>query len=172
MSNFTAVKLIPAAVVFILAFIVDAEAGSANQNVNVSANVNNNCKFSNPVTIDFGAYDPINVNLTAPLDTTGSVDISCTKGATAAITIDQGQNYSSGRRFVGDVNTSSYLYYELYTDTGRSTVWDTSVGGTVSYVSTSKAPTSLTIYGRIPAGQSVDGTNYLYSDVVTVTATF
>ncbi len=172
MRHLTAVKFIPVAVVFILSFIIQAEAGTTNQNVNISATVNANCKFSNPVSIDFGNYDPISTNLTAPLDTSGSVDISCTKGVTAALTIDQGQNYSSGRRFQGDVNTSSYLSYELYTSAARSTVWDSSVGGTVTYVSSTKTKTTETIYGRIPAGQTVDGSNYLYSDVVTVTATF
>ncbi len=162
--------LVPTAAVFMSGFITNAIAGTTTQAVNVTANVNANCKMSNPSDVAFGNYDPTDVNYTANLDATGSFSIACTKGVTAALTINQGTHYSSARRMIGGTIATTFLTYELYTTAGRSTVWDATVGGTVSYVASSSSKTTQTIYGRIPGGQDVEA--QAYSDTVTVTATF
>lgn len=162
--------LVPTAVVFMSGAISNAVAATTTQAVNISANVNANCKMSNPQAVAFGNYDPTDVNYTANLDSTGSFDIACTKGVTAALTINNGTHYSSARRMIGGTIATTFLTYELYTTAGRTTVWDATVGGTVSYVAASSTKTTQTIYGRVPGGQDVEA--QAYSDTVTVTATF
>ena len=55
---------------------------SATASLTVSASVSKNCTITTaPVT--FGAYDPVTANATAPLDATGTVTVTCTKGAVA-----------------------------------------------------------------------------------------
>jgi spore coat protein U-like protein len=163
--------LVPTAAVFMSGIISNAIAGTTTQAVNVTANVNANCKMSSPSDVAFGNYDPTDANYTANLDATGSFQIACTKGVTAALTINNGANYSSpNRRMIGGTINTTFLTYQLYTTAGRSTVWDATVGGTVSYVASSSSKTTQTIYGRIPGGQDVEA--QAYSDTVTVTATF
>lgn len=163
--------LIPTAAVFMSGMLSNAIAGTATQTINVTANVNANCKLSNAVAVAFGTYDPVDVNYSTDLQATGSFDIRCTKGVTAALTINNGNNYSSpNRRMVGGTDSGVFLNYQLYTTAGRTTVWDTSVGGTVSYTATNSSNTTQSIYGTVPAGQNVSA--QAYSDTVTVTATF
>lgn len=122
-------------------------------------------------TLIFGNYDPVEENRTLPLDGTGSFTIRCAKGVSATIAIGPGLNsaYASGTSRAMEAG-GNYLSYELYTSASRSTVWDT--GNTVAHASTSKNATStVTIWGRIPAGQHVPG-NMVYSDTATITATF
>ena len=76
-----------------------------------------------------------------------------------------GANNSGGRRMT---NGSDFLSYEIYTDSTRSTVWNTS--NTVSYTPASKAAASLDVYGRVPGGQDVAVGNY--SDTVLATINF
>ncbi len=163
--------LVPTAAVIMSGMISNAIAGTTTQNINVSANVNANCKMSNPSDVAFGNYDPTDANYTANLDATGSFQIACTKGVTAALTINNGSNFSTpNRRMIGATVNTVFLNYQLYTTAGRSTIWDATVGGTVSYVASSSSKTTQTIYGRIPGGQDVSA--QAYSDTVTVTATF
>jgi spore coat protein U-like protein len=163
--------LIPTAAVFMSGLVSTAIAGTATQTISVTANVNANCKLSNPVAVAFGNYDPIDVNYSTDLLASGSFDIRCTKGVTAALTINNGNNFSSpNRRMIGGTNNSIFLNYQLYTTSGRTTVWDSSVGGTVSYTAANSNNTTETIYGTVPSGQNVSA--QAYSDTVTVTATF
>src|SRR5438128_1650300 len=68
-----------------------ALAGSATSNFSVTASVANNCTIST-TAIGFGAYDPIVANATTPLDSTGSVTITCTKGAATTLSLNAGNN--------------------------------------------------------------------------------
>jgi spore coat protein U-like protein len=64
------------------------------------------------------------------------------------------------------------LTYELYSDAAGGTVWGSGSGGsTVAYNAANSAPTTLTVFGRIPAGQNNAGVG-AYADTVTVTVTF
>ncbi|HTM63436.1 MAG TPA: spore coat U domain-containing protein [Gammaproteobacteria bacterium] len=151
--------------------VSNLRAGNSSATVQVSAVVASNCKL-NSGEVQFGTYDPADVNAVSALNAAGSVQISCTKNTTATISIDQGQYASqatSTSRAMKSQDGSSYLSYDLYLDAGYSTVWNTVNQET--YTSTGGiTPTSIAIYGKVPANQDViDGQ---YNDVVTVTATF
>jgi spore coat protein U-like protein len=69
-------------------------------------------------------------------------------------------------------NGANLLNYAVYTDSARSTVWgDGGAGATATIDGTgSGTAQSTTIYGRIPAGQTVPAGSY--SDTVNVTVTY
>jgi spore coat protein U-like protein len=66
---------------------------------------------------------------------------------------------------------SERLYYNLYLDPGRSTVWGDGTGGTGQY-SVSKTKNdwlnlNIPVYGRVPPAQDVAPGSY--SDLIVVT---
>jgi len=66
--------------------------------------------------------------------------------------------------------TSNYVQYELYSDSARSQRWGNTLDiDTVNNTGTGSSQ-SLTVYGRVPAPQSVPSGDY--SDTVTVTITY
>ncbi len=64
------------------------------------------------------------------------------------------------------------MTYQLYSDSGRTTVWGSTSGGATLAVAapTSKAATTYTVYGRITGGQDVAAGNY--GDTVVATVNF
>ena len=142
----------------------DVNAATQTSSFTVSASVTANCTIS-AAALAFGAYDPVVANASANLDQTSTITVACTKGTSASVSLDSGVNYSSGRRMKAG---SNYLGYEMYSDSGRSTVWDST--NTVAYNAASKSSTDLTVYGRVAAGQDVPAGSY--SDTVVATITF
>lgn len=149
---------------------VPALSGTMTSSVAAMAEVTASCQM-NGGTLDFGAYDPVSANAASPLSGQGSFSIVCTKGTTAVISINTGQNGSHATGTTRAMSSGSgYLSYELYTAANLSTVWSGS--NTVQYLSTSKnATNTISVWGQIPAGQNVPG-GVVYNDVVTVTASF
>jgi spore coat protein U-like protein len=160
--------------VFALVGATSHAAGTATQNLAVTANVPTNCLIAT-TALGFGAYDPIQANASSNLDASGGkVTVTCTKGSTPVITLGQGANADSGSTDAAPLrrmaNGSDYLSYSLYTDAGRTTVW----GNTAATGYTVSSPTGtaqdVTVYGRISGGQNVPFGNY--SDTVVATVTF
>jgi spore coat protein U-like protein len=153
-------------------------AGTSPQTTNlaVSANVAGSCTITGTTALAFGAYDPADVNFAANLDATGSVTVRCTRGTVASVNLGQGLNAAAGstcvtpQRRMSDGGTER-LGYALYQDAARSTVWGCDTTNDQSYTSAGpSAPTTLTVYGRIPGGQ--DAAPGSYSDTVVVTVSF
>ncbi len=148
-----------------------AYGGTTSQNMSVTASVSNNCTLSTP-TFAFGSYDPIGTNASTPLDATADLTVTCTQGASTTITMDQGSNADTGSTAASPLRRlktgSEYLSYNLYTDSGRTTVWNGTTGA--SYTGTGSS-TSVTVYGRISSGQTSANAGS-YSDTVAVTITF
>jgi spore coat protein U-like protein len=150
-----------------------AHAGSASQNLSVTASVADNCVLSTSA-VAFGAYDPVSANASTDLDGTGSVSVTCTSGASATIKLGQGNNADTGStdsapaRRLADAGTN-YLSYQLYSDSGRTTVWGNDAGTGVSHTGTGTAAT-LTVFGAITKAQNVPTGSY--SDMVVATVSF
>ena len=142
-------------------------AATATANVTVSATVASNCTITGGA-LAFGSYDPLVTNASDAKDGSGTFTVACTKGA-VGVTIDlgQGQNYAGGRRMIAG---SDAVTYQLYSDSGRTTVWGSTSGGSTLAVSapTSKAPVTYTVYGRITGGQDVPAGSYADTVVATV----
>lgn len=153
-----------------------AFATSNTQGLTVNGSVTQSCTtLSSAQTLSFGAYD-FQANATTP-DDAGPVSYTtqCTKGSSVAFSVNGGANYAhtSGTRAMKSNGTSDYLNYALYSDANHGTPWafdSTSGAGTngPTLNPTSNTQTlTLTIYGRIPAGQDV-AVAADYTDAVTV----
>src|SRR5207245_1316586 len=114
----------------------------------VNATVLSECTVST-ASVNFGAYDPVAANAATPLDSTGTVNVYCTTGTLATVSLDLGTHASgTTRRMLA--GAANFLTYEIYRDAARSIVWNTV--NTDSGTSTSKfTPINggFTAYGRI-----------------------
>ena len=120
--------------------------------------------------MNFGAYDPVAANATAPLDGIGTVTVTCTKGAPAKVGLNPGSNAQGTTRRMSR-GAAAYLTYELYKDTGRATVWgDTADTALDIPAAPNRNPRNFTVYGRVAAAQ--DATVGNYTDTVVATVNF
>ncbi len=144
-------------------------SGLVQQYFTINATVPAECTVST-TPVNFGSYDPVVANATTPLDSTGSVNVYCTKGTVATVALDSGSHASgTTRRMLG--SAGDLLRYELYRDAGRSVIWNTT--NTDSGASASKNTpinAGFIAYGRIPAGQDVGIGSY--NDTVLVTVNY
>jgi spore coat protein U-like protein len=145
-----------------------ASAAAATANLTVSATVTNNCTIST-AALGFGSYDPVSANAASNLDGTGRVSVACTKGATATIGLGGGSNAAGTARRMSD-GSGNYLTYELFSDSGRSTVWNTGAGVLSPVAAPSKVARDFTVYGRIGSNQDVPAGTY--GDTVVATVNF
>jgi spore coat protein U-like protein len=152
-----------------------ASAGSQAGTVRVSTSVSPSCTIGT-AAIAFSPYDPVNANATVADDQTGDIVVRCTKGTTG-ITIDLGNGaHNSGqqRRMVNLTSTSTFVNYEVYKETGRTTVWGAGDGGTVRAgpdMDGTGSFVAVTMYGRIPPGQ-LSAIAGAYSDTLVSTINF
>lgn len=166
---------LPVLALFVLLSAAPAFAGSAAANITVQASVNTNCTIG-AGSLLFGTYDPAVANETSPLDAQGSFNIRCTRGTAATIDLGPGANYSgTTRRMSGG---GAFLAYELYRDAGRTSTWGTGAGnnlnpyqGEPGNVAPNSGTRSVSVYGRVPAGQ-IDAISGPYTDTVVATINF
>jgi spore coat protein U-like protein len=161
--------LVAASAVFgALVIAQPAAAQSASDSFPVQATVVANCNIDTPNTLQFGNYDPAVANALTDLDADTDIDVRCTKNSVGVtVELDLGLNDNAGQRRMTD--GTEFLDYDLFQDGGRVTPWATG-GDAASYSPTTSAWVSLTVYGRVPAGQDVGvGT---YDDTVTATINF
>ncbi|MGB8294838.1 MAG: spore coat U domain-containing protein [Polyangia bacterium] len=152
-----------------------ASAASQASTVQVSTSVSPSCTIGT-AAIAFAPYDPVNANATVADDQTGDIVIRCTKGTTG-ITIDLGNgahNTGQQRRMVDLTSTSTFINYEVYKETGRSSVWGAGDGGTVrtgADLNGTGNVVAVTMYGRIPPAQ-LSAIAGAYSDTLVSTINF
>jgi spore coat protein U-like protein len=129
-----------------------------------SASVLANCMVA-ATNIGFGSQGL----LTANIDQTGTVSVTCTSGTTYNVGLGDGQQNAgpSGRAMALGANK---VAYGLYRDGARSQVWGNTIGtNTVGGAGTGAAQ-NFTVYARVaPQTTPPAGT---YSDVVVVTITY
>ena len=148
--------LIGAAAIALIAVAPAAFAATQNGTLTVTASVAANCTIS-AATLGFGAYDPVVANTTNPLDGSTTMSVACTKGVTPKIT-----TATAGSTIT---NGTDNLNYSLFSNSTRTTDF---AGGFDLPTATSKAPQTLTIYGRIPGAQDVSAGAYTGTISVTV----
>lgn len=114
-------------------------------------------------SINFGNYDTVVANETTPLDATAPIDVRCTAGATATVTLGTGMNPSGGVRRLMSAS-GLFLNYNVFTDAARASVWDnvTVKSGTAVSMNTPVAlnPGGSVLFGRVFAGQDVPAGTY------------
>lgn len=148
-----------------------AEAGTASNTFQVTATVTSACTVSG-TTLNFGSsIDPLAA--ATPIDTTSTLTVQCTNTTPYAVALNAGANAGGASNFSSRTmkSGSNTLGYQLYLDSGRSSVWGdgTASSSTSSGTGTGSAQ-SLTIYGRLPSlANVVPGS---YTDTVTVTISY
>ncbi|MDD3530359.1 MAG: spore coat U domain-containing protein [Gallionellaceae bacterium] len=128
-------------------------------------------------TMAFGTYNPL---LGSNHDAAGDVNLRCYTTAGLLVSVDIALNkgvYStvfSPRKMASGANR---LNYDLYTNSGRTTIWGDGSGGTgtvtdsITLALLSYVYRSYSVYGRIPGGQNTVPPGS-YSDTVTITLTY
>ena len=151
-------------------------AATDTANLAVGATVVNACAIG-PGSIAFGSHGlPVNAGLgtvtgaNVDADSGTTVSIACTNGASATITGGLGAHAAVAVRRM--ISGSDFLSYELYADSGHTTVLDTTTGN-IAYTGTGAADTAhMVIYGRITAAQLAAAVNGVYADTVAMTITY
>lgn len=122
--------------------------------------------------------EPLSFGTTGIVDeevpATATITIECTRDSPYAIALDAGAN-DGGTGDVADRTlvltggqADDVLSYQLYSDSGHSTVWGHTIGGdTVDSASASGEAQEYTIYGRIDDHQNAPAG--AYTDTITAT---
>ncbi|MCB4823540.1 Csu type fimbrial protein [Roseicella aerolata] len=145
-----------------------ADAAVATSTFQVQAQVVNTCSIS-ATNMSFGVY-----NQNTSSQATSTITVNCTLGVPAVITLDQGLNdifgsASAPSRRMKNSATNAWLSYNLFTDSGRSSLWGNTPATGQSYTGTGQN-TALNVYGLLPAGQNVLAGTYF--DTVTAVITY
>jgi spore coat protein U-like protein len=154
-----------------------ALAGSASTNVSVSANIAANCTISN-AAVAFGSYDPIVTNAASPLLGSGTVTITCTKGATTTVSLGLGNQASGTQRRMTD-GVPNFMNYELYQPPNNTpgtacsyaspTVWGTSGANLLTPAAApNKNARTYNVCGEVAAGQDLPAGSFTDTVVATV----
>lgn len=158
---------------YVAAFVIGcissnpAFATDATTTMGVSAIVLNACLVS-ATDMAFGSYNPTS---STPTDATSSIIVTCTPGTLYNVGLNAGTTAGATVSTRKMLNGAAPLNYSLYSNSGRSTNWGNSSGSdTVSQTASSIVPATFTVYGRVPAQQSVAAG--AYTDTVTVTVSY
>jgi spore coat protein U-like protein len=136
----------------------------------VTANVAAQCNVS-AANLAFGAVDPLGGNV----DQTTTVTVKCTKNSAYTVGLNAGA--TTGATIAGRLmaNGADTMQYNLYTDAGRANVWGNTavapswVSGTGAGLGTAQV---LTVYGRVPTGQTNLAVGSYTETAITVTVTY
>ncbi|WP_077033760.1 spore coat U domain-containing protein [Pelomonas sp. KK5] len=146
-------------------------AGTAGNTFQVTATVVSSCTVSG-TTLNFGgSIDPLAT--ATPLDATSTLSVQCTNTTPYTVALNAGSNAGGASNFSARAMKSGArsLAYQLYLDTGHSSVWGDGTASSATYSGTgSGSAQTLNIYGRLPSlANVVPGT---YTDTVTVTVSY
>jgi spore coat protein U-like protein len=143
-----------------------AHAGSDDDTFQVTATVLAACIVV-ASDLSFGVYDPTSAS---PTDASSTLDVTCTNGAAYTVALDPGAGVGATVSARKMNKGADELTYGLYRNAGRTLVWGQTVGVDTLAGTGTGAVQSLTVYGRIPAGQAAPAG--AYADQVTVTVSF
>ena len=124
------------------------------------------CTINSASTLNFGSQGVF----TANVDQTSTIQVQCTNTTPYNIGLDAGTGTGATVAVRKMTSGGTTVNYTLYSDSGRTTVWGTTIGTNTVAATGSGAAQSYTVYGRIPAQTTpAPGT---YADTVTVTVTY
>lgn len=145
----------------------NAKAATATANFDVTATIIASCTIS-ATDMLFGNYDPLSPT---PVDQTSTISVTCTNGATYSIALDGGLSGNVAARTMDDDTAgTSFLSYQLYHDAAHTTAWG-DTGATDHDGTGTGSNQNITVYGRIPAGQTTPVIDS-YTDTIVATITY
>lgn len=143
-----------------------AQAATATTTFPVTATVIKACVVS-ATQLAFGNYDP---TAAAPTDATSTLSVLCTVGTSYTVGLTQGTASGATVTTRKMSNGTNLLNYALYQETGRTTNWGNTAGTDTVAATAPVGTNTITVYGRIAAGQNVPIGSY--SDTITVNVVY
>lgn len=145
-------------------------AGMSTATMTVEATVEPHCLVA-VTDVSFGPSDGTTVKLA-----NGVISVTCQSGIQYSVALNGGLNPipSVPVRTLRMSGAQTYLGYELYKDSGRTTIWGdgtTYPAGTAVSSTSSDSPNNHAVYGKLDAF-STSVTLGGYSDIVDVTVTY
>ena len=148
-----------------------AQASTTGNTFQVQATVISSCTVAG-TSLNFGSS--IDALATAtPLDASSTLSVVCTNTTPYTVALNAGSNAGGASNFGARTmkSGSNTLGYQLYLDSGRSSVWGDGTASSSTSGGTGTGSTqSLTIYGRLPSLVNVVPGSY--TDTVTVTVSY
>ncbi|MCA8296192.1 spore coat U domain-containing protein [Burkholderia sp. AU30198] len=131
-----------------------------------TATVVNDCN----ITATNIAFAPVGV-LASALTATGTINAQCTNGDAFEIALNGGASGNVTARTMLRSGGGGSVGYQLYLNSGMSTIWGDGTGGTTMATGTGSGVTqALTVYGQVPAQTTPAPGSY--SDTITATISF
>lgn len=145
-----------------------AYAADETANFDVTLTIVANCTISASLH-DFGQNTG---NIAADIDTSSEVTVNCTNGSPYTVALsDGGNSVVPGQRNMQNAADLSTVSYQLYSDPLRTQTWGSTTGVDTVAGTGNDADQTLTVYGRVAAGQN-GVTVGDYNDTVVATVTF
>lgn len=104
-------------------------------------------------------------------DSQSSVVVTCTPGTPYEVALDHGAHAVGNVRYLTPAIGTGSVPYALYSNAARTAAWGYTSGTDTVNGTAGLLPTTLTVYGRVPAGAPLVAAK-TYADVVTVTVSF
>ncbi|MBW8840712.1 MAG: spore coat protein U domain-containing protein [Sphingomonadales bacterium] len=153
--------------IFMAAAAPVADAATTTTTFPVTATVLKAC-IVNANPLNFGNYDPTTATA---LDGTTTLSVLCTVGTSFTVGLSAGTSTGATVTTRKMTNGADTLSYALYQEAARTNNWGNTPGTDTPLATTAPVlATSLTVYGRIPAGQNVPAG--AYNDTITVTVNY
>jgi spore coat protein U-like protein len=147
-----------------------AQATTKTATFQVSLSVLSDCAIS-AAPLAFGNAN--SALATTAIDQNTSLSVTCTTGTTYSVALDKGTTTGSlvtGRLLAGTGSNASTVQYQLYSNTGLSTVWGDGTGGTTPVTGTGTgSAVSITVYGVVPAQPIPVVDTYTSTETATIT---
>lgn len=141
--------------------------GTTGFGFTASASVPSRCTLSTATNLEFGSVPG---TILSNRDETSAVTFTCTNRTAWNVGLDNGLHAAGAIRRMRRGSTPDYVRYELYRDEPRNLRWGTTTGSDTAAGTGTGASQSVTVYGRVPSGQTVPAGSY--TDTVTVTVTY
>lgn len=151
---------------FLIPWAGTSYAASTTSTFAVQVAITATCTINSASTLNFGTQGVLGTNV----DQTSTLQVTCTNTTPYNIGLDAGTG--SGATVATRKLTSggATVNYSLYSDSGRTTVWGTTIATDTVAGTGNGAAQSYTVYGRIPTQTTPAPGNY--ADTITVTVTY
>lgn len=147
-------------------FSGEARATTTTASMAVQMTITASCTIGGASTMNFGSSGVIAANV----DQTSTVQVQCTNTTPYNIGLDAGTGSGATVAARKMTNGAATITYSLFSDSGRTTVWGSTIGTNTVSATGSGASQSYTVYGRVPA--QATPAPAVYTDTVTVTVTY
>ncbi|MEN1943469.1 spore coat U domain-containing protein [Luteimonas sp. MJ293] len=141
--------------------------GSVTFSFTASASVPDSCEIDLASDLDFGSVPGL---INEAVDQQSAVTLTCTRRTAWDMSLEDGQHATGGTRRMVRSDGGGHLVYELYRDPSRTLRWGTIEDGDVESGVGTGSQQSVTVYGRVPAGQAIPAGGY--RDTVTLTISY